>query len=305
MMGHFKSVYLWWEESNGCVVARTRFELLHPDGNSWWVPKGDWAGSATPDYTTKALRQMCPACHETHPHIYKQGFVCVKRTCKIFWTLNGKKLNDNDTLDYNPTFIAERTKWPAMKPPYSLVPKVLPPNEANDLVYSTMRAARKGIVCPQCHGCIQRKRMDGWFCETPSCGYTRPIPPPTLNIRIIEQSHGACFSGHPIPQHSFKDPFERRETIYDGPWRMETFDTVDGGIVKQIHSNEAINEQPGGPNDMLAQMLTSGLELARRPMIQSRGKCVLYITEADADMQPVQGMLTNNFTNNFVRFQPS
>ncbi|KAL8926184.1 MAG: hypothetical protein Q9208_003087 [Pyrenodesmia sp. 3 TL-2023] len=283
-MGHFKPVLLWWEESNGCVVAKLRMELLNPDGNSWWVPVGESAGSATPNYTKKARRQMCRTCNETHPHIFKQGFICVNKTCKAFWTLNGAKLTDGDTLDYNPAFIAERTMWDAeIRAPFSLVPKVLPLNEENDHVYSTMRAAYKGIVCPQCHGCIQRKRMDGYFCETPGCGYSRPQLLPTLNIRAIEQAHGAQFAGHAIPCHSIADPIKRRQTSFEGPWRVETFDAVEGSTVKQFHSNETINSQPGGPNEMLAQMFQAGLELERRPMKQS----------------VVPGQLTSHFSNNF------
>lgn len=84
----------------------------------------------------------------------------------------------------------------------------------------TMRAAYKGVVGPQCRGCIQRKRMGGYFCETSGCGYPRPQLLPTLNLRAIEQAHGAQFAGHAIPYHSIADPIKRRE---------KTFDAVVGG----------------------------------------------------------------------------
>lgn len=300
-MGHFKPAYLWWERSNGHKVAKFRWESFYPDGNAWWVPEDYPARSSAPDYATKAEREMCPVCGKIHPYIFNEGFVCVNEACVNFWTLRGEKLTDKTELTYNPVWLAERTEWPAIiVPPFSLTPKSPEVNDANDLTYSTMRAAYKGIVCPQCHCCVSRKKMDGYYCETPDCGYVRQPPSPILNIRTIEQAHGSQWFGHPIPRHLVRDPVERRGSTWDHSWRIETFDVVDGCLVKQFHSNEVINARTGGANDMLARMWNADLKLERRLMKQSIGECIPVIGIVDTNVYQVDGQLTDHFSGNFV-----
>lgn len=276
VMDHFKPIYLWYEKNLGHLTARFRWERLNLDGKAWWASQDCPTRSGPPDYNTKAERQVCPSCHQTHPRIYQEGFICVNHKCSDFWKLNGEVIASKATLTYSHVWLEERTEWSSpVRPPFALRPKALPMDDAQDPFYTTMRAAMKGIVCPQCGSCIPRKRMDGWFCNTTNCGYVCRLPRMNLNIRSVELAYGSQFQGHPIPYHVFSDPISRRRTTYHGPWRIETFGVLEGCFVKHFHSNELINARPGGANDMFKQMSDPALGLERRPMGASKGMSIL------------------------------
>lgn len=269
-MGHFKAVYLWWEKSNNKKVARFRYEKMYFDEPSWWVPKGFNTRSGAPDYTSKAKRQTCTSCKQEHPLIFNEGFVCVNHTCRKFWSLNGNSLASDVVLTYNAEWLAERTEWEAeIKPPFALRPASLPSEQAKDPSFTTMHAALKGTVCPTCHCCISRKDFLGWFCETEGCNFACKLPRMKITIHSIQRAHEAQFYGHAIPNAKFLEPFQRRPSVLDGPWRVETYDVLPGCLVKQYHSNKYINEVLGGANDMLEDMTRADLGLKRRPMSQS------------------------------------
>ncbi|KAL8936745.1 MAG: hypothetical protein Q9211_004039 [Gyalolechia sp. 1 TL-2023] len=286
VMDHFKAVYLWWEKSNNKKVARFRYEKFFLQKASWWVPKGFSTRPGPPDYQRKAKRQTCCSCKEEHPLIFNEGFICVNHSCEQFWTLEGSSLTDRTILTYNPEWLAERTYWPAeIKPPFALRPTSLPSEDAKDPFFTTMRAALKGAVCPRCHCCIPRKDFVGWFCETEGCNYACQLPRMELHIRTIELAHGSQYHGHSIPHFKIQEPFQRRPSAWEGPWRIETYDVLPGCLVKQFHSNEIVNDLPGGPSDMLKEMTRADLGLKRRPM--------------SADKSPVAGQLTNHYSANF------
>ncbi|KAL8904779.1 MAG: hypothetical protein Q9207_003043 [Kuettlingeria erythrocarpa] len=94
-------------------------DILRPDprGNatirSWEL---GWAGLVTArDYDTYGP----PPSSGRSPYgrtltcLNKASCVCVNKTCKACWTLNGRKLTDGTTLEYNPALIAERIEWNA------------------------------------------------------------------------------------------------------------------------------------------------------------------------------------------------
>lgn len=270
VMTHFKAVYLWWEKSNNKKVARFRYEKLYLDEQSWWVPEGFQTRNGPPDYHIKAKRQICKSCKEEHPLIFNEGFVCVNHTCKQFWMLGRTALTNEVTLTYNPVWLSERTEWPAeIKPPFALRPKLLPSDEIKDPLFTTMRASLKGTVCPKCHCCIPRKDFLGWSCEIEGCGFSHELPRIKVTIESLQSTHATQFHGHAIPRSKFLQPFQRRASVLDGPWRVETYDVLPGCLVKQFHSNMAINEVPGGADDMLGEMTRADLGLKRRPMTQS------------------------------------
>ncbi|KAI4178299.1 MAG: hypothetical protein L6R41_008449 [Letrouitia leprolyta] len=104
-----------------------------------------------------------------------------------------------------------------------------------------------------------------------------------ITIHSIQRAHEAQFYGHAIPNAKFLEPFQRRPSVLDGPWRVETYDVLPGCLVKQYHSNKYINEVLGGANDMLEDMTRADLGLKRRPMSQS------YLA----------GQLTNHYSANY------
>lgn len=304
-MAHFKPTYYWYEKDNGCTVSRLRWEKDDLEEKAWWVPADYPSRSGPPDYSKKAERQTCLSCQKEHPRIYAEGFVCVWHECKDFWKLNGKELTNADKLNWNPKWLAERVEWPAgLGPPFALRPQPLPQSDAKDPLFTTMRAAYKGMVCPRCGCCLPRTKFEGWFCETEGCGHEHPLPPPSLNIRIIEESHNAQFDGeHGAPKVDYTLPIKQRpEPTIKGPWRIQTYDVkgLPGCRLKQFHSNAAINRRPGSADDILAQMADPKLQLERRLLVQAVGMLALYTISTFTDTDLVDGQRCNHFSANFV-----
>ncbi|KAI4243266.1 MAG: hypothetical protein LQ352_007068 [Teloschistes flavicans] len=289
VLSHFKPVFHWFEKDNGHLVSRFRWEKLNLHEKSWWVPKGYPQRSGPPDYTTKAARQVCsvPECEKLQPIIFAQGFVCLEHKCKDFWKLDGKVLTNGDQLSYNPEWLAERIEWPAeIRPPFALRPQPLPLSGAQrDPTFATMRAAYKGIVCPCCGCCLARQKIEGWFCETVGCRYEYLLPPININIKTITDAFAGQFDGHAVPSFEIKPPVQLRDVVFLQPWRIQTYGLagLPGCLLKQFHSNAAINSRPGGADEILAQMANPALQLKRRVMFQAI----------------VDGTRTNHFLSNF------
>ena len=276
-MAHFKPAFIWCEKIEKKIVVRLRFEKFEKSlqgHESWWMPANAPLTSGSPQ---KAVRETCVVCKATWPHIYSQGFICFNQKCKTFWKLEGKAPQPED-ISYNPAWLAEETPWPEnIEPPYALRPEPLPNNVRQDPFYATSYAATRGIVCEWCGRCISRKKMDGWFCETENCGWSYLLPRMAFSIRIVNQACGARFDGHAIPFHKHALPITRLPEQILGPWRKETFEISKGNFLVQLHSNEAVNILPGGPNDMFSAMTDPRIEFERRPMKSAQGKYILAL----------------------------
>ncbi|KAL9586889.1 MAG: hypothetical protein Q9212_000633 [Teloschistes hypoglaucus] len=287
VMAHFKPVFHWYEKDDGFRVSRFRWEKFDLGEEAWWMPQGSPVRSGPVDYATKAARQTCSLCLKSQPVIFTQGFVCLDQSCGKFWSLNGKALVNDDRLTYNPTWLAERTEWPqGIRPPFALRPQPLPLSGAEkDPTFATMRAAYKGIVCPLCRSCIARQRLEGWFCATEGCQFEYLLPPININIKSISDAYAGQFDGHGVPNYEVKAPVSLKETVFLQPWRILTYDIMGfpDCLVKQFHSNAAINGRPGGADELLAGMANPALHLARRVMFQA----------------VVDGTRTNHFLSNF------
>ncbi|KAL8631966.1 hypothetical protein Q9189_002342 [Teloschistes chrysophthalmus] len=266
VMAHFKPVFHWYEKDDGFTVSRFRWEKFDLGEEAWWMPKDSPVRSGPVDYTTKAARQTCSVCMKSQPVVFTQGFVCLDQSCGKFWSLNGNILTNNDPLTYNPAWLAERTEWPqGIRPPFALRPQPLPLSGAQkDPTFATMRAAYKGIVC---------------------CHFEYLLPPLNINIRSISDAFAGQFDGHGVPSYEVKAPFSLVETVFLQPWRILTYKTMGfpDCLIKQFHSNAAINGRPGGADEILAGMANPALHLARRVMFQA----------------VVDGTRTNHFLTNF------
>lgn len=275
VLTHFKPVFHWFEKDNGCLVSRFRWEKFNLSEEAWWMPESSPERSSPPDYTTKAARKICILCKKKQPVIFTQGFVCLHNLCGKFWSLKGKALTNTDDLTYNPVWLAERTQWPqGIRPPFALRPQPLPLSGAEkDPTFATMRAAYKGIVCPRCGCCLARQKLEGWYCATLGCKFEYLLPPLNINIKSISDAFAGQFDGHGVPNFEVKAPVTLKESVFLHSWRIQTYEVtgLSGCLIKQFHSNAAINSRPGGADDILAEMANPALHLARRVMFHAVG----------------------------------
>jgi hypothetical protein len=279
VLGHFKATHMWWEKQKPIPgskkvykCARFRFERLSPQGEkAWYQPKGkdDMISLGSLDRPVVA---HCISCRKPSLQVYCQGWMCLQRDCLAFWKLptpsgDLREVNE-DTLVYDPRFVKQKTPWQQedLQFPLSYNPMEMSEFTKPDDLYTTM--GWRGIVCPQCRGCIMRLKFSGWYCDTPSCGYERRAPQSIMPASSIVD---------PIPSFPRTDGYTPSRDIahgtiriakplYANNYRMNRFDVLGAGYVVHAIANKTICQEPGGPDDMLVQLQREDIGLERRAL---------------------------------------
>ncbi|KAL2883895.1 hypothetical protein SGCOL_000530 [Colletotrichum sp. CLE4] len=195
-----------------------------------------------------ATLAWCIDCHQHCKTVFSAGWTCLNRKCKKFFTFPAGV--DVACLDYSESFLQERTSFQLPEQP------LRPDLPSMEGCLGTESEMRKGIVCPQCHGCSRRIDWTHWAYENPVCNFVlmaKPAAFPLQNVlqeearvnRILGQGsrlfdagilqHHAQINGCPVEQFLLPDPSDSSKII---------------GSVSIIRTNQEINAQPGGPDEM-------------------------------------------------------
>jgi hypothetical protein len=202
VLDHFKPTHTWCEKVDGTKIRRFRFELpekYDKNGNlipAWWTPRD----SSNQFYPSPAPKlgcfgppdlHTCTACDEISPQVYLNGWMCLNGDCLKFWKVHGLTEPKEAHLIYDPRFVAQKTSWANEDPPEPLIPGPFLPDPGETIASEDPNSRRcwKGMVCPNCHGCIIRKHWNAWHCETGGCGYVHAVPhgylrTPASDLRI-------------------------------------------------------------------------------------------------------------------------
>ncbi|KAK1701265.1 hypothetical protein BDP55DRAFT_538712 [Colletotrichum godetiae] len=253
VMAFFTITDLWSEkDANGQLFHKIRLEKIDRSTPSWWQAKAEVQHTVNPrEFTAShysATLAWCIDCHQHCKTVFSAGWTCLNRKCKKFFTFPAGV--DVACLDYSESFLQERTSFQLPEQP------LRPDLPSMEGCLGTESEMRKGIVCPQCHGCSRRIDWTHWAYENPVCNFVlmaKPAAFPLQNVlqeearvkRILGQGsrlfdagilqHHAQINGCPVEQFLLPDPSDSSKII---------------GSVSIIRTNQEINAQPGGPDEM-------------------------------------------------------
>ncbi|KAE9365208.1 hypothetical protein N431DRAFT_420140 [Stipitochalara longipes BDJ] len=277
VLDHFHVTDIWAEKYNLITRWMVRLEKINLDQQSWWTAEG--TSHSPPNFVSpKAPVRQCPTCKAFSKTIYQQGWVCLnadpvpvtgpqgeheKTTCPDFFNFGADV--DDKTLKFTGQFLQERTpfKGHVTEP---LIPPFLTEAAADSIgALAFEEKCRKGIVCSQCGCCSSRVNWAKWVCENPICDFEYSLTP-----RVIPASLAISDSKPPKPQDAFVYKSIRFTTSNRGSWKVTKYRLPDeesgcAGYISHFTSNTAINQRPGGPDDLFIELQTADLNLKRKP----------------------------------------
>ncbi|EAS30635.2 uncharacterized protein CIMG_11674 [Coccidioides immitis RS] len=284
VMSFFRVTDIWYEKSGPFTGAKVRFEKLDLESQSWWAAKNvDVPIPVSERSDAKApVLPTCPECLQLSHQVYAQGWMCLKRECKKFWTMNNR--SPPTELTFAPHFLKMRRQAPCpMRPQHSLVPDLLATLPQDSRISITARVMWKGIVCPRCNRCVARTLWNGWSCakEDGGCGFKHINLPVSVDLRSIISDFEMGATGH---RYLVGNELVCRSRVqYLKNYRLDMFDLGMGNIMTHFAANTTINKREGGPNDLFRKLCTEDIGLKRHKLQAS----------------VVQGTLTSHFAVNF------
>ncbi|OAF58525.1 hypothetical protein VC83_04909 [Pseudogymnoascus destructans] len=259
---------VWVEKVEGFKTWCVRIEKIRLDEKSWWAKAGSALPSPYCDLDSiKAASGKCCYCKDISKVIFEQGWTCLKASCDKFFIFDSPI--DDRKLIYTETFLKERTAYTGNTPGL-LAPPLM--TEADMIITGkrgTEFAFKQGIVCPLCNGCSRRKQWSKWNCETVGCGFTHSLP---FQIMSVHDTMSDIARNH--RQQNYEPKFGIKfEAKTLGAYNVFEYG-VPGpegkpvGVLRLFKSNDAINLNPDGPNDLFRLMQESEFDLQRRPVRQ-------------------------------------
>ncbi|KAI0730325.1 hypothetical protein C8Q72DRAFT_776282 [Fomitopsis betulina] len=194
VLGFYRIAHAWAEEQPaqnavGSVVRyKFAFQWCEEQGTPWWlaprsVPRGPCAEPETvavPEERTTgtrihptrdifslhvnegAVKMACLTCRNSSPMVYAESWMCLHRTCSMFWrTAQGRP---PDRLTYAKSFLQP---VPFLPEDLEDLRPSLPPKVAEDGITTTSMFC-KGWHCLQCGRLSSRYRWEHWHCK--NCG---------------------------------------------------------------------------------------------------------------------------------------
>lgn len=123
-----------------------------------------------------AVKMACLTCRNSSPMVYAESWMCLHRTCSMFWrTAQGRP---PDRLTYAKSFLQP---VPFLPEDLEDLRPSLPPKVAEDGITTTSMFC-KGWHCLQCGRLSSRYRWEHWHCK--NCG-VRTSCSLTLHNRLM------------------------------------------------------------------------------------------------------------------------
>ncbi|KAL2062106.1 hypothetical protein VTL71DRAFT_6372 [Oculimacula yallundae] len=281
VLDYFHITDVWYDrydKSCWCV----RLELIDLVNRPAWSVKDLPFNPSTPA-APRAPILTCSSCNKDTKEIYTVGWFCMTPRCNDYYQIGGQ-LVPLEGLTYTQTFLRERTQFKGRVP--AEIAPVFPTELLSGTATVKLNAEiKQGFLCPVCNCCCRRLRWNYFSCETPSCPTSYKIPRKVLSVsEVIQQKPKAS------EMAGFINSGVTFTTIPMGGYMVDVYNmpTSTGRqqdcYVFHFRSNKVVNSQPGGSDDLFAELQAEDLDLKRQP-VKTGG----HVVE----------MVTNNFTKNF------
>ncbi|KAI1427372.1 hypothetical protein F5Y12DRAFT_792393 [Xylaria sp. FL1777] len=254
------------------IQYAVRLQKIDLTSTSWWMPQGEEKSNMYAVGQFHFRTSACESCHTESKEIFKEGWCCLKKTCREFFRFSGLAVDIN-SLRYNEDFLNERRVWTSKIPLPDLIP-ALPSLEPKK--YGSESCYKRGIICPTCKTPIRRISWQGWTCEN-SCGFKLSMPPKDVDMERIHSETLAVLNKR-TKFYEVDDRIARvnhtvagyEVTSFYFPNTPKNLDEARFiGSVTIFRSKESTLERKGGLNDLFQEIQEAtrkgDVELRRHP----------------------------------------
>ncbi|KAJ5495087.1 hypothetical protein N7539_000203 [Penicillium diatomitis] len=266
---------VWSEKFGSYAGYRFRLEKLDWSKKGWWTaPDAEQVSQASMhgDSNLGPAERMCAECGKFSQQIYaKPGWMCLQPSCSQFWKVGGSEPAEDALFEYHPTFLNQRLSTQPGIPDPGPLAQIFDKNLSSSQG-TTSREEWKGIVCPQCHKCIQRITWDAWDCSndparapSETCRYRAerriravPLLSVTEGAKAFRSNQLACAIKPAV------------DNLTCAPYEMRVYEVPGGGWVTHFAANPQINESSNGPNFLFDRLQVINLGLRRYPLTNSQ-----------------------------------
>ncbi|KAH9889190.1 hypothetical protein F4778DRAFT_394885 [Xylariomycetidae sp. FL2044] len=283
VLGYFNITDIWAaSDKAGFKRFLVRYERNDLEQTPWDAPRSNPRdGMYSPGQYTCPVR-VCNVCQRSSAEVYSLGWSCLHLDCDQFEQFGS--IPAGGLLQYNEAFLNKRAHFtPGVHPKIdydgALIPSLPHKNEAvRKGQHGTEMHFKRGIVCPNCHKCVQRAHWLSWQCG--NCGFKHSITmsPISLDLILAETKKVAARNPEPFKIKYIKiDVFKCQ---IPGFVVHTAFlpDDEDGkgqgiaGAVCILRSKKRTLERPGGVNDHFQRVDKDALD-GKMPLLRRPARC--------------------------------
>ncbi|KAI0401608.1 hypothetical protein F4802DRAFT_618804 [Xylaria palmicola] len=235
-----------------------RLQKINLDSISWWAAQGAERKDMHPIGDVQCHLVTCTSCQMPSKEIFTEGWCCLKKDCPMFFNFADPNV-DFDKLQYNESFLNERTPWISSLPLKDLVPKL--PSIGKGQCGSE-ECFKDGIVCPNCRVASRRASWEGWRCEN-GCGFELLLPPRDVGMERIHREVAKLHKKKPQKFHLIDARIRRTEHKVSG-YKATSFYLPNApgdlneaafiGSVTVFEPTKTALERDGGLNDLFDEI---------------------------------------------------
>jgi hypothetical protein len=271
-------------------IWRIRFEKADLTEPSWWTTEGETTtqADASLNLVPKTARHTCERCGTDSKEIFTAGWFCLNDQCEDYYIFPNGIPVVLEGLTYTPALIQERTPFAGE------IPSIKPPVPCHNGLHGTELILRRGFVCPECGCCNRRVYWNHWVCENQDCQYARDAPMlhyPTellqkedakFDARMDARRKSNFVNYNPDNQVGrIHDPIAARyvrtylpdsQTLVIGGYLVRQYflrDCINDQVIGSFSifsSNDAVNAQPDGPDELFRNLELTDIGLRRNPV---------------------------------------
>ncbi len=340
VLDYFHITDLWKEQEvteKGVTIKvwRIRFEKADLSKPSWWMPNAinprptavSSTGASPPldpeeasDGSDEVLavsaplgaacpQQTCAECLKVSKKIFTLGWACLNHLCGKYYIFTGvDEPIDINGLCYTAEFLDERSSYSKPIPP--VCPQML------DFTgrHGTELVCRQGFVCAHCGCCNSRIFWNQLLCENCNTGQAitmQPYPQNLLDSQVsylTNLANGRRAGNEPLAFTLNQDLIRPAGSTSIGNYRVSQYYLPDEngnliGSFTMFTSNDSINGQQFGPNDLFRDLEIRDIGLRRNPAAVAGRKSRQaspkpWQREANRVLDKLEG-LTRHFQQNF------
>ncbi|KAL2262770.1 hypothetical protein VTK26DRAFT_115 [Humicola hyalothermophila] len=253
VLGYFHITDMWKEKQvpkgaqTPVTIWRIRFEKANLAEPSWWISEDETTSQMDASYglTIKTPAKTCDMCGISSKEIFTAGWFCLNHECKSYYVFPTGESVDLANLAYTTTFMSERTLFEGE------IPSVKPPVPSHEGLHGTELAVRRGFKEEKKFDITMEKRREHWG----------------VNHNPLEEA-GRIHD--PIATHYNRGFLPYSQTLNEGGHLIRQYFLNDAsgrvlGSFSIFSSNQYINAQPGGPDELFRSLELTDIGLRRNP----------------------------------------